>query len=113
LKYITIALVCAVLCFASGPDVAVYPGAIVEPDVTKTIRKTNPENAAYNSTDSFDKVENYYKKLGGEDVPHSRNVSESTKFVVMQFPGKNFRVGLSWVAGDKKHGTVIQLLRKK
>jgi hypothetical protein len=96
-------------CFGAPPDVAVYPGSAVDEAVSKSVRKTNPENIGYNPTDAFEKVG---AKAGGEDVPHSRNIGETMKFVMLRFPGKKYQVQLSWVAADKKHGTVIQLFSK-
>lgn len=105
-------MVLVVVGLCSTPDIAVYPGSVVDEQVSKSIRKANPENIAYNTTDAFDKVDDYYKKLGSEDVPHSRNGGADMKFVVLRFPGKTFQVQLSWVAADKKHGTVIQFVKR-
>src|SRR5260370_42649468 len=101
------------VCLGSPPDVAVYPGAVVDEQVSKSIRKSNPENVAYNTADGFEKVDDYYKNIGSQDVPHSRNINANMKYVVLRFPGKTFQVQLSWVEADKKHGTVIQLVKKR
>jgi hypothetical protein len=75
--------------------------------------KTTQQVSAYNAADAFEKLDDYYKKLGSQDVPHSRNISSYMKYVVLSFPGKTYLVQLSCVAADKKHGTVIQLFPKK
>ena len=105
-------LLLAFACLGLSADVPVYPGAVLEEQVSKSIRKSNPENAAYNTADSFDKVDAFYKKAGSEDVPHSRNIHADMKMLVLRFPGKKFQVGLSWNAADKMHGTVIQIFSK-
>lgn len=112
MKSIGVMLLLAFPCLGFSPDVAVYPGATVEEQVSKSVRKSNPENVAYNSTDSFDKVDAFYKRAGSEDVPHSRNINADMKYVVLRFPGKKFVVQLSWNAADKRHGTVIQLVQR-
>jgi len=112
LKSLVGVLLVAVSCLGSSPDVAIYPGAVFDEQVSKSVRKSNPDNAAYNSTDAFEKVDEYYKKAGSEDVPHSRNISADMKFVVLRFPGKKFQVQLSWMSADKRHGTVIQLVQR-
>ena len=103
-------LVVVGLC--STPDIAVYPGAVVEEQASRSIRKSNPENVVYNTADTFEKVDDYYKNLGSQDVPHSRNGSADMKFVLLRFPEKKFQVQLSWVAADKRHGTVIQFVKR-
>lgn len=55
---------------------------------------------------------NTIKKAGSEDVTHSRNISADMKYVLLRFPGKKFQVQLTWVAADKKHGTLIQLVQR-
>lgn len=112
MKSLAVVLVFAFVCLGSPPDVAVYPGATVDEQVSKSVRKSNPENIAYNTADAFEKVDDYYKKAGSEDVPHSRNIQADMKLVVLRFPGKKFQVQLSWVAADKRHGTVIQFVQR-
>ena len=63
----------------------------------------------YTTADSFEKVDEYYKKIGGQEVPHSRNVVPSMQFVVFRFPGKKFQVGLSRPASDQRHITIVQI----
>ena len=106
-------LLFALSCLGSSPDVAVYPGAVLDEQVSKALRKsTSPDSAAYNTADAFEKVDEYYKKAGSEDVAHTRNISADMKYVLLRFPGKKFQVQLSWAGADKKHGTVIQLVQK-
>lgn len=113
MKYLAAATLLAFACLGASPDIAVYPGAAVDEQAGNALRKDHPGGVAYNSADAFEKVDEYYKKLGSQDVPHSRNISSYMKYVVVSFPGKTYLVQLSWVAADKKHGTVIQLFPKK
>lgn len=112
MKAFLIILLVGFACFAAAPDVPVYPGATIEDQVTKATRQNGANNIAYNSPDSFEKVDGFYKKLASQDVPHSRNINADMKFVVLRFPGKKFQVGLSWNVNDKRHGTVIQFIEK-
>jgi hypothetical protein len=112
LKSLVVGVLLVFVCLGSSPDVAVYPGAVVDEQVSKSIRKSNPANVAYNTADVFEKVDDYYKKLGSQDVPHSRNTTADMKYVVLRFPEKKFQVQLSYVAADKKHGTVIQFVQR-
>ncbi len=112
LKSTIVLLLLVWTCLASAPDVPVYPGAVVDEAVSKDLRKDHPDGIGYNTADSFDKVEAFYKKAGGEDAPYTRNVSATMKYVVIRFPGKKFLAQLSWVGADTKHGTVIQLFQK-
>ena len=112
LKSAIVVLLLAWTCLGSAPDVAVYPGAVVDEEVSKALRKDHPDGIGYNTPDAFDKVDAFYKKAGGEDVSHTRNINAAMKYVVVRFPGKKFLIQLSWVAADKRHGTVIQLFQK-
>jgi hypothetical protein len=85
---LSLVLLCPCL---AAVDVAVYPGAVVDEQVSQSLRNSNPENVAYSTTDSFDKVDEFYKKQGSEDLPHTRNISENSKYVLLQFPGKKSR----------------------
>ena len=93
-------------------NVAVYPGAVVDEQVSQSLRNSNPENVAYSTTDSFDKVDELYKKQGSEDLPHTRNISENSKYVLLQFPGEKFQIQLTWMAVDKRHGTLTQMVKR-
>ena len=112
MKSLIVVLVFAFVCLGASLDVAVYPGAIVEERVSKSVRKSNPDNIAYNTADAFEKVDAFYKKAGSEDVVKTRNIGPDLKFVALRFPGKKFQVQLSWVATDKQHGTVIQFVQR-
>jgi hypothetical protein len=113
MKYLVAATLLALACLAASPDIAVYPGATVDEQVGNALRKDHPGGVGYNSVDAFEKVDDYYKKLGGQDVPHSRIASSYLKYVVVSFPGKTSLIQLSWAPADKKHGTVIQIFPKK
>ena len=63
-------------------DLPVYPGALVDVRVTKELQEKDPENVGYITTDSCDKVDKYYKSLGGQDAPHSRIVNDATSVTV-------------------------------
>lgn len=105
-----------VLTWASSvfaADVPVYPGALVDARVTKAIQEQDAENVAYTTTDPFDKVDKYYKSLGGQDAPHSRVVNDATTMVGQYFPGKKFYVFLSRLPGDPRHVTEIQIIVKQ
>lgn len=112
LKSAILVLLLAWTCLGLAPDVAVYPGALVDEQVSKALRKDHPDGIGYNTPDAFDKVDAFYKNAGGADAAHTRNINAAMKYVVVQFPGKKFLVQLSWVAADKGHGTVIQLFQK-
>ncbi len=90
-------------------DVPVYPGALVDAPITKAIQKKDLENVAYITTDSFDKVDKYYKSLGGQDAPHSRVINDSVTMVGQYFPGRKFYVFLSRSPGDPRHVTEIHI----
>jgi hypothetical protein len=112
LKFVVVGMLLVFISLGFSPDVAVYPGATVDEQVSKSVRKSNPQNVAYNTPDGFEKVDDYYKNLGSQDVPHSRNIRADMKYVVLRFPGKKFQVQLSFVAADKRHGTVIQFVQR-
>jgi hypothetical protein len=40
------------------------------------------------------------------------DINADMKFAVLRFPGKKFQVGLSRVAADKRHGTVVQFVQR-
>jgi hypothetical protein len=111
LKSAIIPLFLAWTCLSAVPDVPVYPGAVMDEQVTKSLRKEHPDGIAYKTPDAFDKVEAFYKNAGSEDVPHTRNMSTALKYVVVRFPGKKFLIQLSWSPGGRL-GTVIQLFQK-
>ena len=101
------ALMSASAAFAA--DVPVYPGALVDAGISKIIQEKEPENVAYTTADSFDKVDKYYKSLGGQDAPHSRVVNDTITMVAQYFPGKKFYVFLSRSPGSPRHVTEIQI----
>jgi hypothetical protein len=72
----------------------------------------NPGGEAYNSTDPFEKVQDFCKKLGGIDKMHSALNQAQMKYVALTFPGKHFAVQLSWNVNDKKHGTISQFVKR-
>jgi hypothetical protein len=113
LKYLATAALIAFTCLGASPDIAIYPGAVVDEQVSDALRKSVPGGVAYTTADTFEKVDEYYKKLGGEDVPHMRHINSEGKYARLNFPGKTFQVNLTWVAADKKHGTIIQLAPKR
>jgi len=116
LKSLTAALLFALLCLGALPDVATYPGATADAALTASNRQHGPqfsELAVYTTPDSFEKVDEYYKKLGAQDVPHSRNFVPSMKYVSLRFPGKQFQVALSWSASDHRHITIVQIFLLK
>jgi len=106
---LSLVLLCPCL---AAVDVALYPGAVVDEQVSQSLRKANPENVVYSTTDSFDQVDEFYKKQGSEDLPHTRNISADSKYVLLRFPGKKFQIQLTWMAVDKKHGTLIQMVKR-
>ena len=112
LKSAIVPLLLAWTCLGAAPDIAIYPGAVVDEQVTKALRMARPDGIGYTTPDAFDKVDAFYKNAGSEDVTHTRNINAAMKYVVVRFPGKKFLVQLSWVAADKRHGTVIQLFQK-
>jgi len=111
-KFLVVVLLLALLCLGSSPDVVLYPGAVVNEEASKSVRKSNADNIAYTTGDAFEKVDAFYKTVGSEDVPHSRNISADMKYVVLRFPGKKFQVQLSWVPADKRHGMLIQFVQR-
>jgi hypothetical protein len=97
-------------------DVPVYPRALLDAGLTGMARQSSaahPEVVVYITPDAFDKVDEFYKKKGGSDVPKSRKITSNAKVVILQFPGRTFAVQLSWVAANKKAGTVIQYFQKQ
>jgi hypothetical protein len=112
LKSLAVILLLPVLCLgAASPDVAIYPGGVVNERISKSNLEQGPQFAelvAYLSTDDFEKVDDYYKKIGALDVGRSRNLNATMKYVVLKFPGKKYQVSLSRVAADPRHATIIQ-----
>jgi hypothetical protein len=116
LKFVIAVISLAVVCLGASPDVPPYPGAVVDKTLTVSNREHGPQFAeltVYTTADSFDKVDEHYKKLGAQDVPHSRNFVPSMKYVSLRFPGKQFQVALSWSASDQRHITIIQIFLLK
>jgi hypothetical protein len=108
--------------FVAGPargagspslDVAVYPGAVLDDQRTSAVRSKHPEQAVYRTQDSFEKVEAFYRKLGGENLKNSdnvNNVSDDAKMVLLGFPGKKYCIAVVWMEGAKSLGTVITFI---
>jgi hypothetical protein len=116
LKYLVAGLALALVCHGASPDVPTYPGAVADKALTASNREHGPQFAeltVYTTSDSFEKVDEYYKKTGAQDVPHSRNFVPSMKYVSLRFPGKQFQVALSWSASDSRHITIIQIFLLK
>ena len=106
LKY-TFALFVALASLVAALDVAAYPGAARDEKMTANHSKTNPGLVGYTTSDSFAKVDDFYKKLGSQDVPHSRVLNEVVTMVTLRFPGKKCQVSLS--RSPAKNITVIQI----
>ncbi len=116
MKSLIAGLLLALVCAGATPDVPSYPGSVADKELTASNREHGPQFAeltVYTTTDSFEKVDEYYKKIGAQDVPHSRNFVPSMKYVSLRFPGKQFQVALSWSASDKRRITVIQIFLLK
>ena len=69
----------------SGCSVARFSLAAVDEQVSKPARKSNPDNAACESTDSFEKVDGFYKDAGSEGAPHSRTINATMQYAVLNF----------------------------
>jgi hypothetical protein len=116
LKSLIAGLLLALVCVGATPDVPPYPGAVADKALTASNREHGPQFAeltVYTTTDAFEKVDEYYKKIGAQDVPRSRNFVPSMKYVSLRFPGKQFQVALSWSASDQRHITIIQIFLLK
>jgi len=97
------------VCLAA-PDVPIYPGAVLDEQATRMGRKAKPENpeyVVYRTPDAFEKVEGFYKKLGATDVPHSRNITADSKYVVLRVPGKAYFVQIFWMSVNKSGATTL------
>ena len=58
-------LMASTLCVLMAGTLALYPGAKVDPEFQDLSRSQKSELRQYYTSDSFDKVAAYYRKLGG------------------------------------------------
>ncbi len=58
-------LMASTLCVLMASTLALYPGAKVDPEFQDLPRSRKSELRQYYTSDSFDKVAAYYRKLGG------------------------------------------------
>ena len=104
-------LALAVPCIALAIDVPLYPGAKINQMLTKAQHDNDdPENEAYTTPDSFEKVCAFYRKLGVE-MPQAKTISKDYKATGFNIPGKKFTVSVSWIEKPDL-GTMITFLKK-
>ena len=110
-KIAVLLLAIAVPCIALAIDVPLYPGAKINQMLTKGQHdQDKPENEAYTTPDSFEKVCAFYRKLGVE-MPQAKTISKDYKATGFNIPGKKFTVSVSWIEKPDL-GTMITFLKK-
>src|ERR1019366_6082300 len=90
-------------------DVPVYPGAKSNEMLTKADRENQPGSFAYTTSDSFESVYDFYKKIGNEN-PHMKTNTPYYKAAAFTFPGKKFQVAIYWQKEQGKLGTMVHLI---
>jgi hypothetical protein len=96
---------------ALAADVPVYPGATLNATLTHAMQERNPDSVVYTTQDDFDKVCEFYRKIGGE-TPTGTLVTKDVKHAGFRFPGKTFGAVISWRQPSPVPGTMITLSKQ-
>jgi hypothetical protein len=89
-------------------DVPVYPGATLNQTLTDAMQEKNPDSVVYITQDGFDKVFEFYRKIGAE-TPTGTLLTKDAKHAGFRFPGKSFGASISWRQRSAVPGTMITL----
>ena len=92
-------------------DVPVYPGATLSETLTHAMQERNPDSVVYTTQDDFDKVCEFYRKIGGE-TPTGTLVTKDVKHAGFRFPGKTFGAVISWRQPSPVPGTMITISKQ-
>jgi hypothetical protein len=95
---------------ALAADVPVYPGATLSATLTQAMQEKDPDSAVYTTQDDFDKVFEFYRKIGAE-TPTGTLLTKDVKHAGFRFPGKTFGAVISWRQRSAVPGTMITLGR--
>ncbi len=100
-----VSLVAAACLFAFAAP-PVYPGAKPVDALNDASKKAGRPNVlAYNTSDAFEKVYEFYKAKGAERV---HNVPAQEKFAMIMFP-EGYSVAIGWHQDSKENGTTIHI----
>jgi hypothetical protein len=93
--------------FAAPP---VYPGAKAVDELNAAAKKAGQDTMAYNTSDSFEKVYDFYKSKGTE-IQNRRPLRATEKYASFQFKESGYSVVISWKESSKSNGTIIHMGR--
>ena len=93
---------------AIAADVPVYPGATLSATLTHAMQEKNPDSVVYTTQDDFDKVFEFYRKIGAE-TPTGTLLTKDVKHAGFRFPGETFGASISWRQQYAILGTTITL----
>jgi hypothetical protein len=101
------AAVCA-FAFSAPP---VYPGAKAVDELNEASKKAGQDTMAYNTSDAFEKVYEFYKSKGTE-VQGAHKTSPREKFALIMFKETGYGVAIGWKEDSKSDGTIIHIARR-
>jgi hypothetical protein len=93
---------------ALAADVPVYPGATLSATLTHAMQEKAPDSVVYTTDDDFDKVFEFYRRIGAE-TPTGTLLTKEVKHAGFKFPGKTFGAVISWRQRSAVPGTMITL----
>jgi len=93
---------------ALAADVPVYPGATLSAILSHAMQAKNPDSVVYTTQDDFDKVCEFYRKIGAE-TPTGTLLTKDVKHAGFRFSGKTFGAVISWRQTSAVPGTMITL----
>ena len=93
---------------ALAADIPVYPGATLSAGLTHAMQEKSPDSVVYTTHDDFDKVCEFYRKIGAE-TPAGKLLTKDVKHAGFSFPGKAFGAVVSWRQASAVPGTMITL----
>ena len=82
----------------------------MQKQATQAIRRMNAANIAYTTSDPFEKVYDFYQKLGTEAADR-HTIQKQFKRAVFFLTSRNFKVVVVW---DEQYGkfTLIEFIRE-
>jgi hypothetical protein len=83
-------------------------GATLSASLTQAMQEKNPDSVVYTTQDDFDKVFDFYRKIGAE-TPTGTLLTKDVKRAGFRFPGKTFGAVISWRQRSAVPGTMISL----
>lgn len=89
------ALLFSLACATAATDPALYPGAVIDPELTKVARQAGAINKmAYTTPDPFDKVCAFYQSAGVE-IPEAKLTTAQRKRAIYKLPG-SVQASIAW-----------------